>query len=255
MTNELTNNPNARRARNTVSEEYATATDRDAKEETIINRILRNAERKGILEYAQREIANCVTYKQYKEVEENVWDYFPPSAKQIALAERLAEELKIDTPVPSYSHGMQFFSNFIDRCIQASDRLPVTEAQQEVLQGMYWCPDVPNPRDEKITNRGEAKEFIRKYESKYELWKQTRLSPNTLYTLRKLFKRVEGKEYSEDYLMQYDEKHAKQMIAQLEREKQYVYEKSAEAELNEIFRQFFIDEDNEERNELSKLNR
>ena len=110
---------------------------------------------------------------------------------------------------------------------------------------MYYCPDCPSQKGITWT-RGTASEFIGKYNAKYLVWKTTRLSDETMDELLKAYKAAD-KPKTKEFCLQYDESTAQKMIAQLTIEAERAKEKSVEQELNELFRQDFINEDNEKR--------
>ena len=243
---------NARRVRNTWTPENLSETDKDDRLERLIEQIKNNAERKGILDYAIRELELCETYADYKAVSETVWDYFPPTEKQIELAYRLADELSINRPTINENHGSQWFSKYIGMAIEATGKLPPTEKQRDTIQAMQWCPDCPKITAEESSCRKNASEYIAKHNTNFIAWKKTRLADTTKRTLKELYRKVEQKEVSENFLMQYDEETAQKMIVHLRQLHKDLAEFRAEKEIAEEFRQFFIDFDEEQRIEKAK---
>lgn len=220
-------------------------------------RIIANAERKGIkadIEKMIDELQGLTGIKALTEeinaIGQIVYEYQKPTDKQVAFAERLAEEFKKPAPKADLQHGFQWFSQFIAYGIEASKALPPTEKQAKLLDGMKYCPDCPT--QEGITfNRGQASEFIGKYNEVYQAWKLTRASDETIYQLMTAYKKAdEPKTY--EFCLQFDESTAQKMLGQLKLEYERAKEKSTEAELKEFFRQAFIDEDNEKRKQAGK---
>ena len=136
--------------------------------------------------------------------------------------------------------------------IEATGRLPITEAQADKIQAMQWCPDCPKITAEEKANRKNASEYIAKYNADFMVWKRTRLEDSTRRTLKSLYKKVEGKEVTDNYLLQYDETTAQKMIKHLRELQKELNTRSVEAELMDEFRQFFVDDDNNDRNERRK---
>ena len=215
-------------------------------------RILANAERKGIkadVEKMFNELQGLTGIKALTEeinaIGQIVYEYQKPTDKQIAFAEKLAEEFKKPAPKADLQHGFQWFSQFIAYGIEASKLLPPTEKQAKLLDGMKYCPNCPT--QEGVTfNRGQASEFIGKYNEAFQAWKLTRASDETIAQLMTAYKKAdEPKTY--EFCLQFDEKTAQKMIGQLKLEYERIKEKTAEAELKEFFRQDFIDADSEKR--------
>ena len=207
-----------------------------------IESILRNAERKGILPEIKEMIEDGEDIGMVGRI---VWDYRQPSQKQVDLANKLLADFGKKAPEPDLQHDMNFFSKLISYGIEMSKNLPPTEKQLETLEGMYYCPDCPSQKGITWT-RGTASEFIGKYNAKYLVWKATRLSDETMDELLKAYKAAD-KPKTKEFCLQYDESTAQKMIAQLTIEAERAKEKSVEQELNELFRQDFINEDNEKR--------
>ena len=215
-------------------------------------RILTNAERKGIKADIEKMIDELQGLtgidewaKELNAIGQIVWEYQKPTDKQIAFAERLAGEFKKPAPKADLQHGFQWFSQFIAYGIEASKALPPTEKQAKLLDGMRYCPDCPT--QEGVTfNRGQASDFIGKYNEIYQAWKLTRASDETITQLMNAYRKAdEPKTY--EFCLQFDESTAQKMIGQLKIEYERAKEKSTESELKEFFRQDFIDEDNEKR--------
>ena len=207
-----------------------------------IESILRNAERKGILAEIKEMIDDGEDIGMVGKI---VWDYRQPSQKQVDLANKILADFGKTAPEPDLQHDMNYFSKLISYGIEMSKNLPPTEKQLETLEGMYYCPDCPSQKGITWT-RGTASEFIGKYNAKYLVWKATRLSDETMDELLKAYKAAD-KPKTKEFCLQYDESTAQKMIAQLTIEAEMMKEKSVQAELEEMFRQPFIDEDNERR--------
>ena len=114
---------------------------------------------------------------------------------------------------------------------------------------MKYCPDCPT--QEGVTfNRGQASEFIGKYNEAYQAWKLTRASDETISQLMTAYKKAdEPKTY--EFCLQFDENTAQKMLGQLKIEYERAKEKSTETELKEFFRQDFIDADSEKRKQTA----
>ena len=219
-------------------------------------RILANAERKGIkadIEKMIDELQGLTGIKALTEeinaIGQVVYEYQKPTDKQVAFAERLAQEFQKPAPKADLQHGFQWFSQFIAYGIEASKLLPPTEKQAKLLDGMKYCPDCPT--QEGITfNRGQASEFIGKYNEAYQAWKLTRASDETISQLMTAYKKAdEPKTY--EFCLQFDESTAQKMLGQLKIEYERAKEKSTESELKEFFRQDFIDADSEKRKQAA----
>ena len=215
-------------------------------------KILANAERKGIKADVKKMIDELQGLtgideltKEVNAIGQIVWEYQKPTDKQIAFAERLAQEFQKPAPKADLQHGFQWFSKFIAYGIEASKLLPPTEKQTKLLDGMRYCPDCPT--QEGITfNRGQASEFIGKYNEVYQAWKLTRASDETISQLMNAYRKAdEPKTY--EFCLQFDESTAQKMLGQLKIEYERAKEKSTETELKEFFRQDFIDADSEKR--------
>ena len=219
-------------------------------------RILTNAERKGIKADIQEmfdELQGLTGIKALTEeinaIGQIVYEYQKPTDKQVAFAERLAEEFKKPAPKPDLQHGFQWFSQFIAYGIEASNALPPTEKQAKLLDGMKYCPDCPT-QEGTTFNRGQASEFIGKYNEIYQAWKLTRASDETIYQLMTAYKKAdEPKTY--EFCLQFDESTAQKMLGQLKLEYERAKEKSTATELEEFFRQSFIDSDSEKRKQAA----
>ena len=217
-----------------------------------VERILANAERKGIkadIENMLNHIYDVTGIKAWNEelnaIGQIVYEYQKPTDKQIAFAERLAEEFKKPAPKADLQHGFQWFSQFIAYGIEASKALPPTEKQAKLLDGMKYCPDCPS-QDGMLFNRGQASEFIGKYNEAFQAWKVTRASDETITQLMNAYRKAdEPKTY--EFCLQFDESTAQKMLGQLKIEYERAKEKSTETELKEFFRQDFIDSDSEKR--------
>ena len=222
-----------------------------------IEKIEENARRKGITEDIAEmlsELNYCLTDFETKArlnaIGQIVYEYQKPTDRQVAFAEELATEFCKPAPKPDLAHDFNFFSAFISAGLEARKTLPPTTKQLTLLEGMKYCPDCPS--QEGVTfNRGQASEFISKYNEIYQAWKLTRASNETInqlltaYTLAK-----DPQTYS--FCLQFDENTAQKMIGQLKIERERLKEKSVTEELNECFRQNFIDEDSEKRKQARK---
>lgn len=220
-------------------------------------RILANAERKGIkadIENMIDHIYDITGVKAWNEelnaIGQIVYEYQKPTEKQIAFAEKLAQEFGRPAPKADLEHGFQWFSQFIAYGIEASKLLPPTEKQTKLLDGMKHCPDCPS-QNGMIFNRGQASEFIGKYNDAYQAWKLTRASDETITQLMNAYRKAdEPKTY--EFCLQFDESTAQKMLGQLKIEYERAKEKSVQTELEDFFRQAFIDEDNEKRKQATK---
>ena len=217
-----------------------------------IERIEENARRKGIEEDVAEmlsEINYCLTDFEtntaINTIGQIVYEYQKPTAKQVAFAEELATEFGKKAPKADLAHDFNFFSAFIKAGLEARKTLPPTTKQLSLLEGMSYCPDCPS--QEGVTfNRGQASEFIGKYNEAYQAWKLTRASDETIKQLLTAYALAKDPQtYS--FCLQFDENTAQKMIGQLKIERERLREKSVTEELNECFRQTFIDEDNEKR--------
>ena len=219
-------------------------------------RILANAERKGIkadIEKMFDELQGLTGIKALTEeinaIGQIVYEYQKPTDKQVAFAEKLAQEFDRPTPKADLQHGFQWFSQFIAYGIEASKLLPPTEKQTKLLDGMRYCPDCPS-QDGMLFNRGQASEFIGKYNEIYQAWKLTRASDETISQLMNAYRKAdEPKTY--EFCLQFDESTAQKMLGQLKIEYERAREKSTESELKEFFRQDFIDADSEKRKQAA----
>ena len=237
---------------NTWTMENLSVTNNEERTIALIERIKSNAERKGIYDYAMRELDLCETYADLKKLSQDIWDYFPPSERQVELACRLADELGLQHPVVNENHDMNWFSKYISKAIEVTNTLPMTEKQGEIVQAMQWCPDIPKITAEEKANRKNASEYINKHNAVFVLWKKTRLNDTTKRTLKNLYRKVEGQEVSDNFLMQYDEDTAQKMIAHLKNLQKELADFRAEKEIEDEFRQLFINFDNNERVEKAK---
>ena len=219
-------------------------------------RILANAERKGIKADIEKMIDELQGItgidewtKELNAIGQIVYEYQKPTDKQVAFAERLAQEFQKPAPKADLQHGFQWFSKFIAYGIEASKLLPPTEKQAKLLDGMKYCPDCPT--QEGVTfNRGQASEFIGKYNEIYQAWKLTRASDETINQLMTAYRKAdEPKTY--EFCLQFDESTAQKMLGQLKIEYERAKEKSTESELKEFFRQDFIDADSEKRKQAA----
>ena len=209
-------------------------------------RILENAKRKGIYNDILEMIADG---EEIDVVGQIVWEYQKPTEKQINFAHKIAEDFGKELPKPDLQHGFQWFSQFIAYGIEASKLLPPTEKQLKLLDGMKYCPDCPS-QDGMLFNRGQASEFIGKYNEAYQAWKVTRASDETITQLMNAYRKAdEPKTY--EFCLQFDESTAQKMLGQLKIEYERAKEKSTEAELKEFFRQDFIDTDSEKRKQAA----
>ena len=221
-------------------------------------RILANAERKGIKADIEKMIDELQGLtgidewtKEINAIGQIVWEYQKPTDKQLAFAEKLAQEFGRPAPKADLQHGFQWYSQFIAYGIEASKTLPPTEKQAKLLDGMKYCPDCPT--QEGITfNRGQASEFISKYNEIYQSWKLTRASDETISQLMTAYRKAdEPKTY--EFCLQFDENTAQKMLGQLKIEYERAKEKSTETELKEFFRQDFIDADSEKRKQAKYM--
>ena len=220
-------------------------------------KILANAERKGIkteVESMFDELEGLTGIEALTEeinaIGEIVYEYQKPTDRQIAFAEKLAEEFNKPAPKADLQHGFQWFSQFIAYGIEASKLLPPTEKQTKLLDGMKYCPNCPS-QDGMIFNKGQASEFISKYGEIYQAWKLTRASNETIIQLMNAYKKAdEPKTY--EFCLQFDESTAQKMIGQLKLEYERLKAKTTESELKDFFRQDFIDADSEKRKQARK---
>ena len=132
------------------------------------DRILANAERKGIkadIENMLDDLYSITGVEEWTQelnaIGQIVWEYQKPTDKQVAFAEKLAQEFGRPTPKVNLEHGFQWFSQFIAYGIEASKLLPPTDKQTKLLDGMKYCPDCPS-QEGMLFNRGQASEFIGK---------------------------------------------------------------------------------------------
>ena len=215
-------------------------------------RILANAERKGIKADIEKMIDELQGItgidewtKELNAIGQIVWEYQKPTDKQLAFAEKLAQEFNRPAPKQDLEHGFQWYSQFIAYGIEASKLLPPTEKQTKLLDGMRYCPDCPS-QDGMLFNRGQASEFIGKYNEVYQAWKLTRASDDTISQLMTAYRKAdEPKTY--EFCLQFDESTAQKMLGQLKIEYERAKEKSVQSELEDFFRQDFIDADSEKR--------
>ena len=219
-------------------------------------KILANAKRKGIeadIEKMFNELQDLTGIEALTEeinaIGQIVYEYQKPTDRQVAFAEKLAEEFGRPAPKPDIGHGFQWFSQFIAYGIEASKLLPPTEKQEKLLDGMKYCPDCPS-QDGMIFNRGQASEFISKYNEAYQAWKLTRASNETITQLLNAYKKAEEPKTYE-FCLQFDESTAQKMIGQLKLEYERLKAKTTEAELKDFFRQDFIDSDSEKRKQAA----
>lgn len=207
-----------------------------------VERILDNALRKGI--YA--DIIEMISGGEDIDiVGQIVYEYQKPTEKQINFAKKIAEDFGKELPQPDLQHGFQWFSQFIAYGIEMSKNLPPTEKQLKLLEGMSYCPDCPSQTNTTWT-RGTASEFIGKYMQDYQVWRLTRASDETIRQLMTAYKKADTPKTYE-YCLQFDEETAQKMIGQLKIESEMMKAKSVQAELEDFFRQPFIDADNEKR--------
>ena len=114
---------------------------------------------------------------------------------------------------------------------------------------MKYCPDCPS-QDGMTFNRGQASEFISKYNEAYQAWKLTRASNETITQLMNAYKKADDPKTYE-FCLQFDESTAQKMIGQLKLEYERLKAKTTEAELKDFFRQDFIDADSEKRKQAA----
>lgn len=212
-------------------------------------RIIANAERKGIA----REIREMILDgEDISTVGQIVYEYQKPTDRQLSVATNIANQFGKSIPQPDLQHGFQWFSQFIAYGLEMSKSLPPTEKQQRLLDGMKYCPDCPSQTGMTF-NRGQASEFIGKYNEVYQAWKLTRASEETIKQLMIAYKKADTPK-SYEFCLQFDEATAQKMIGQLKMEYEMLKARSVQNELEEFFRQSFIDKDNEKRkkNEYSK---
>ena len=205
-------------------------------------RILENAKRKGIFQDILEMIADG---EEIDVVGQIVYEYQKPTEKQINFAKKIAEDFGRELPEPDLQHGFQWFSQFIAYGIEMNKNLPPTEKQLKLLEGMSYCPDCPSQANVTWT-RGTASEFIGKYNQSYQVWRLTRASDETIKQLMTAYKKADTPKTYE-YCLQFDEETAQKMLGQLKVEQEMLKAKSVQAELEDFFRQSFIDEDNEKR--------
>ena len=205
-------------------------------------RILENAKRKGIFQDILEMIADG---EEIDVVGQIVYEYQKPTDRQLSFAHKIAEDFGKELPQPDLQHGFQWFSQFIAYGKEMSKNLPPTEKQLKLLEGMSYCPDCPS-QEGMVLTRGTASEFIGKYMQDYEVWRLTRASDETIRQLIIAFKKADTPKTYE-YCLQFDEETAQKMLGQLKIELEMMKAKSVQAELEDFFRQSFIDEDNEKR--------
>lgn len=205
-------------------------------------RILENAKRKGIFQDILEMIADG---EELDVIGQIVYEYQKPTDKQLSFAHKIAEDFGKELPQPDLQHGFQWFSQFIAYGIEMSKNLPPTEKQLKLLEGMSYCPDCPSQVNVTWT-RGTASEFIGKYNQVYQVWRLTRASDETIKQLMTAYKKADTPKTYE-YCLQFDEETAQKMLGQLKIEMEMMKAKSVQAELEDFFRQSFIDEDNEKR--------
>lgn len=225
----------------TNTAEYEEAQGNLAKE-IKLEKIIANAERKGIAAEIREMLADGESIDIIGQI---VYDYQKPTEKQVKFAENLAEQFGKPAPVPSLQHGFQWFSQFIAYGLEMTKHLPPTEKQLKVLEGMKYCPDCPSQAGMTF-DRGQASEFIGKYNEIYQCWKLTRASDETIRQLMTAYKKADTPKTYE-YCLQFDEATAQKMIGQLKMEYELLKARSVQNELEEFFRQTFIDDDNEKR--------
>ena len=80
----------------------------------------------------------------------------------------------------------------------------------------------------------------------YQVWRLTRASDETIRQLMTAYKKADTPKTYE-YCLQFDEETAQKMLGQLKIEQEMLKAKSVQAELEDFFRQSFIDADNEKR--------
>ena len=205
-------------------------------------RILENAKRKGIYKDILEMIADGENIDVVGQI---VYEYQKPTDRQLSFAHKIAEDFGKELPQPDLQHGFQWFSQFIAYGIEMSKNLPPTEKQLKLLEGMSYCPDCPSQANTTWT-RGTASEFIGKYNQVYQVWRLTRASDETIRQLMTAFKKADTPKTYE-YCLQFDEQTAQKMLGQLKIEYERLKAKSVQSELENFFRQSFIDEDNEKR--------
>ena len=220
-------------------------------------KILANAERKGIKADIEKMVDELqgltgieALTEEIKAIGEIVYEYQKPTDRQVAFAEKLAEDFGRPAPKADLQHGFQWFSQFIAYGIEASKLLPPTEKQEKLLDGMRYCPDCPS-QDGMTFNRGQATDFISKYNEVFQAWKLTRASNETIKQLMNAYKKADDPKTYE-FCLQFDESTAQKMIGQLKLEYEKLKAKTTEAELKDFFRQNFIDEDSEKRKQARK---
>ena len=205
-------------------------------------RILENAKRKGIFQDILEMIADGEDIDVIGQI---VYEYQKPTDRQLSFANKIAEDFGRELPEPDLQHGFQWFSQFIAYGKEMSKNLPPTEKQLKLLEGISYCPDCPSQANVTWT-RGTASEFIGKYNEVYQVWRLTRASDETIKQLMAAYKKADTPKTYE-YCLQFDEETAQKMLGQLKIEYERLKAKSVQAELEDFFRQSFIDEDNEKR--------
>ena len=246
-TNDIWKDPQARRARNTVSTHTLYDTDEDTKKAYYIEAIKDKAIDRGVLEYAEKEIERCETIKQLRELRDDIQAYWPPSESQLKYADWLCDELGLDYQPVDFNHGMSWYKKFIDRAQAKWNEMPVTDEQKDTIEGMHWCIDIPEPTVEEMQNRGTVQAYIKKHKFAYKAWKKTRLDPQQIKDIQNLKWKVEKAEVTDNWCMMFDKKTADAYIEELSWELQNIENKRVDAELDEIFNQPLINEDNENR--------
>lgn len=215
------------------------------------------AERKGIISDVLVDINVCRTIEDLAELERKVYDFKEPTQVQLDLAEKLCNELGKPVPKVSLNHDKMWFSKLIEVGIEKSNMLPPTENQQNLLNNMYYCPDIPKFEG---TTKGEASEYIKTNSSAYSRWSAFRASAATIKLLRETAK--EAKESEEHcsyaYCHQFTEAEAQELIKILEEKRRNLQKQILSSAISWFdddetgFRQDFIDADEEARKLAAK---
>lgn len=221
------------------------------------------AARRGIYEDIKTDLYFAVRdcdMETLNELNNTVQRFREPSQKQIDLATKLCEDFGVPVPKVTLEHDIAWFSRLIDAGIQRSRQLPPTEGQQNILDNMAYCPDIPKYEG---TTRGEASDHISEYKNVYSRWAVTRASKSTIEMLMAMSKKanLSKEECSYAYCHQYTEREALEELKRIEEKARKVEEERLSSADNyfDMFnenglRQSFHDEDNEKRRKTEKAN-
>ena len=219
--------------------------------------------RRGIFEDIKTDLYFAVRdcdMETLNELNRTVNRFKMPSQKQVDLARKLCKEFNVPAPKVTLEHDVAWFSRLIDAGIQKSRQLKPTEGQQELLDNMKYCPDIPQYNG---TTRGEASDHIKEYKNVYSKWAVTRASNSTIGMLMDISReaKLSEEECSYAYCHQFTEREAFEEIKRIEEKARKNEEKRLSSADNyfDMFeenglRQSFHDEDNEKRRNKEKAN-